>query len=133
VILIERSSQNIVALTLSEFTTITGANYIFVFTYTTTGTEKIFTCPDISPAVTRYNKFMITETETEDLFNGEVNLEHVGFWNYKVYQTDTSSPVDLDDIQESNLVEQGIVKVIEDLTAGNILDENYTNNHNVLL
>lgn len=130
-ILIEKSSENLVALTLTEKTTIAGANYIFEFTYTLTGTVKVFTCPDLSTATGRYNKFMITDTTTENLYNGEVNLEHAGFWNYKVYQTDTSSPVDLEDRQEDNVVEIGLVKVIQDLTGNVEYDENYTNDNEV--
>lgn len=133
-ILIEKSSQNIVALTLTEKTTITGANYIFYFSYYN-GDTKIFTVPDTSTATGRYNKFMITETTVEDLYNGEINLEHAGFWDYKIYQTATSSPVDLDDLDdldEANVVEVGIVKVIGDLTADNVLDPDYVPNINIL-
>lgn len=130
-ILIEKSSQNIVALTLTEKTTITGANYIFYFSHYS-GDTKIFTVPDTSTATGRYNKFMITETTAEDLYNGEINLEHAGFWDYKIYQTATSSPVDLDDLDEANVVEVGIVKVIQDLTADNVLDPDYVPNINIL-
>ena len=112
---LEKDTANTVTLTLTENTTITGAVYLFRFVSELTSVEKVFTCTDSSPYPERYNLFTITETSTEDLYNGEVELEK-GFHTYEIYEADVESPqpLDLADYSPSlEIVEKGLVYVWE--------------------
>lgn len=106
-----KNTANNVVLTLTEKQTIATPDWLFEFTNETTGEVKLFTAPDISPATLRYNQFTITETTTEDLYAGNVELDPTGYWLYNIYEMNPTSPVDLDPVNAVTLVEQGKVLV----------------------
>jgi hypothetical protein len=108
-IFIDRDSSGIVALSLSERTTI--ANPTFLFSFESIENEfKNFIADDISIYTDRYNKFIITEVGdggTEDLTNGEIILLPTGFWDYTIYaQTSITNlvPASADEIVERGKV-----------------------------
>jgi hypothetical protein len=105
---IQRSTTNIVFLTLSEKTTITDPTYLFSFINQTTKVAKNFIC-DSTSDTDRGQQFNIVEVGlgTEDLLNGEIKLLSNGTYNYYIYAQSSTSNLDPDDADE--MVENGIV------------------------
>lgn len=105
-ILINKESNNRVALTLTEKSqligydsggNLTGDTYnLFVFSNEGRDEEKIFTATDISPYKERYNEFSITESgTTENLLGGIIHLTgRTSQWSYKIYESDTPFSAD---------------------------------------
>lgn len=108
---------NDVVLTLTELQTIANPSWLFEFTNDLTGTVKLFTAQDISTATCRYNRFNITNTTIENPYNGEMNFTPAGYWSYKVYQMNSTSPVDLNPVNAISIVETGKVLVKEITTT----------------
>lgn len=105
---------NPVILTLFEKQTLTDPTFLFQFTNDSTGEAKVFTAPDISTANQRFNRFEIQAlrpTQTEDLYNGKVKLPLLGYYSYTIYETVTTSPIDLDVTHATGIVETGKVLV----------------------
>lgn len=109
-ITINKGQANEVVLTLNEKLTITNASFVFVFTNDITGASVTFTATDTSTSIERYNQFTITENVVQDFYNGTISLDNQGSWTYKVYETPTASPIDLDDLGAE--LESGKVNVI---------------------
>lgn len=105
---IQRSTTNIVFLTLSEKTTITDPTYLFSFINQTTKDAKNFICNSTSDT-DRGQHFNIVEvgSGTEDLLNGEIKLLSNGTYNYYIYAQSSTSNLNPDDANE--MVESGIV------------------------
>lgn len=124
-ILITKNAQNNVVCTLNE-NIVGGDDYTFLFELTndTSGETKLFTAQDESSASLRYNMFTITESASEDLYNGTVELSPIGYWSYSVYQMPVASPPDLDPTNSVSVLEHGKVLVIEAPTAEQVFDEN---------
>lgn len=99
-----------IVLTLNEKVTIPNPTFLFSFTDDQNKTVKNFICADTTlGANDRCNKFDIEENVNEDLLNGVVSLNRIGFWYYKVYaQTSTTN---LDPSLADELVEEGKVQV----------------------
>ena len=111
-IVINKTSTNTCIFTLTEKCTISTHDFLFKFTNNTTGDSKIFSATDISPAVDRYNEFVITESGTENLYNGTVFLSPVGQWHYEVFEMTQASPPSLDPSIALATVETGRLLVI---------------------
>jgi hypothetical protein len=109
-ITINKGQANEVVLTLNEKLTISNASFVFVFTNDITGASVTFTADDTSTAIERYNQFTITESSSQDVYNGTITLVNQGNWSYKVYETPTASPIDLSDLGAE--LESGKVNVI---------------------
>jgi hypothetical protein len=92
-ITINKNTSNILALTLTEKSQLTGNTFnLFVFTNQSTGVEKIFTAIDTSLYPQRYNKFEVIESDTqpEDLYDGKINISgNTGQWTYAIYESAT--------------------------------------------
>lgn len=109
-ILIQKSAENIVVLTLTEKSTLTDPTYLFVFESDQTQSLSIFISADTSEYTDRYNRFTVIETTDPDPLAGEVSLPHSGFYHYTVYeQADTDN---LDPELATGIVEIGKVKVL---------------------
>lgn len=110
-----RGQENTVVVTLDELATQEDHLWLFVFERVQDGegNKKIFTAPDISSTPSRYNKFIIEETESENLYNGQVTLKPSGQWNYTVYEMPVSSPPSLDIEDAYGIVEEGRLLVID--------------------
>lgn len=94
-IYIRKGQANTCVFTLNEKATTTSHNWVFVFTNDTTGSGKTFTAFELSSTTARYNKFTITESSTENLYNGTVSLSPTGYWSYTVYEMADTSPTSL--------------------------------------
>ena len=114
-IFIKRNTTNKVVLTLNELITISPYDVLFKFSNETTGEIKLFTATDISPATERYNEFSIVENVTENLYNGIVSLDPVGYWSYIIYEMAPSSPVSLDPTNAISILEIGKVLVDDNI------------------
>jgi hypothetical protein len=105
-ILINKETNNTIALTLTEKSqllgydsggNLTGTTYnLFVFENEGRDEEKIFTANDISPYKERYNEFEVLESgTTENLLGGIIHLTgRTSQWSYKIYESDTAFSAD---------------------------------------
>jgi len=114
-ILINKNSNNLVILTLTEKSTITSPTYLFKFTNDLTKESKLFICPNISDYTDRYDKFNITESTTQNLSAGVVTLSPTGFWSYEVFEQ--ASTTNLLESATGARVESGKVNVIGTATT----------------
>ncbi len=104
-----------VSVTVTEKTTITSPVYIFSFTHDLTKEVKNFTQTNTSAYPERSDLFLITESTTEDLDNGTVELKK-GFHSYVIYEAEVESPQELNPDNYSpslNIVETGKAYVWE--------------------
>jgi hypothetical protein len=111
-ILLNKGLANTVVLTLTEKCTLASPKFLFKLTNDFTNSAVYFIAQDTSTNPSRYNQFVITETEdpaTIDLLHGVVTLAPSGGWSYKVYEQ--TSTTNLDPLNATGLVEQGKVKV----------------------
>jgi hypothetical protein len=128
-IYIIKNQANNVVLTLNELVTNATYDVLFVFTNDSTGQQKIFTANDTSTSTGRYNKFQITDTVTEDLYNGKINLTVDGYWSYVVYEMPVMSPPSLNPALAVKALEIGKVLVTETITPDVIFNNNDTKNN----
>ena len=112
-IYIVKSQQNIVALTLDEKATVSVHDWLFEFTNQLSGEVVTFTAQDLSTTTARYNKFIITESLTPNLYNGIISLDNSGSWSYNVYEMPVTSPVSLNKANALACVESGKVFVFD--------------------
>lgn len=103
-ITIIQGQTNRVILTLSENQTLPVSDWLFEFTNDLGNQKVIFSSSDISLNTCRYNEFMINEPLDAD-------LPLIGFWSYRVYEMNPSSPIDLNPANAIGVVEQGKVLV----------------------
>ena len=94
-------------LTLTEKTTISDPTYLFSITQRQTNNTTNFIASDVSAYTERYNKFSVTEGTTFDVDSGE--------FMYRVFAQ--TSPTNTDPDNADELVEQGILKVIDSTTT----------------
>ena len=105
-ILLKRDTSNTVVLTLQEKATITAVtpSYLFEIINDDTNVSKLFTAPDDSTNILRYNQFDITVTGgTENLTGGTIDITNNGYWKYKVYEM----------VDPSNLEISGTTSIVE--------------------
>lgn len=112
-ILIVKNTENKVIVTLNENLLANDLPYYFLFEFINdTSKDKIyFTAEDISNSTASYNYFLITESDTADLYNGIISLELTGYYTYNIYQMTQSSPISLDVADAIKKLETGKVFV----------------------
>ena len=91
-ITIHKNTSNLVALTLTEKSQLTGTTFnLFVFTNESSDLTKIFTVADTSTYKDRYNLFTIIESaSTENLLVGEIYMTgNTSQWSYEIYESST--------------------------------------------
>ena len=113
-LVVNRSANNTLILTLTEKATLTSPVYLFRFINDVERTEKSCIITDTSSYTYRYNKFTLTETSgTEVLTSGTITLSPAGFWHYEVYEQSSSSNTNyLLSLNPSIPLEVGKLKVI---------------------
>jgi hypothetical protein len=115
-IVIEQGESNDVVVTVTEKTTLplASAKYLFVFTHQLTGAQNTCIAANISNFRDRYDRFTITESNTEARTTGTLALPNIGEYNYTIYaQLSTSN---LDPANADEVVEVGIAQII----SGNV-------------
>jgi len=110
-IVLQRATTNEkIALTLTEKTTISNAYYLFVFESDQTK-QSYYVIGNQTLNSTRINLFTITEG-VSDPVNGSLILGHDGFYKYTVYAQTSSTNLNPDLADEE--VEVGKMKLISD-------------------
>jgi hypothetical protein len=98
-------------MTLTEKTTLTSPYYLMKLENDTTRqVKKVILASDLSSYPARYNEFTLTESASEVLTSGTVELKPTGFWSYWVYEQASSTNLNIE--ASTGLVESGKMKVI---------------------
>ena len=101
------NTNNIVALTLAEKSTLSNPIYLFRFIHST-GVESDCISADSSLYKSRYNKFILKTIDGEpNRLIGELNLKHGDQYEYIIYEQ--TSTTNLDYKLATNEVEKGIM------------------------
>ena len=109
---IQKAQANNIVLTLQEKTTIAPVFYLLVLFSNQDHDEKVVNLvTNISTDTMRYDEFVVTENDTEDLPNGIVSLDATTY-DYFVWE---STSVDYAD--KVSIVESGKCVVIGDATV----------------
>ena len=101
-VLLEFGSNNCI-FTLTEKTTITNPDYIFVFVDDHTGKKYACTATDISAYTSKYNKFNLIVGSSNIPLSGQIGLVNYGFYHYYVYQSSDASTFDYTNIDTTDL------------------------------
>lgn len=110
-LIVNKGANNTLIVTLTEKSDVTYPYYLFQFTSDVTQSSKYFICQDLSTQQQRYNEFLVTESATEVLTSGTVELLPTGQYTYRVfgqYSSTNLSPANSD----STELECGRAKVI---------------------
>lgn len=125
---ITKGQANTVVLTLTEKSTLTNPDYLFVFKNDQTEVEYIFIAADTSLYTDRYNKFTITETSSNtDPLDGEVELPLTKFYTYTIYEQ--NSATNLDPALATGVVEVGKVEVFDTASTDSTYTPTTTTNY----
>lgn len=110
---IRKNTANTVVIPLSQNQSSSVHDWLFEFRNETTGDIKRCIAEDISLFPARYNEFIITDSETEDPYNGTLNFSPTGSWTYKAYEMPITSPPSLDPANALKLVREDIFQVYD--------------------
>ncbi len=105
-ILINKGTNNVVILTLTETTQRPYPTYLFEFINRQSHQSTTCIATDTSEYPDRYNSFEIVEIANADPLLSEVELNPEGFWDYKVYAQDSLTnliPANADELVETGL------------------------------
>jgi hypothetical protein len=111
-LLITRSSSNVIVLTLTEKVTLTSPYFLFEFKCEQNQQRYYFIAANTSSYTYRYDQFTVTETTAalQDPANGSINLPYVGEYEYRVWEQASSS--NLSPLNTEPL-ETGLARVLE--------------------
>ena len=102
------NTNNVVALTLAEKSTLSTPIYLFRFIHSTSDVEAVCISADLSLYKSRYNKFILKTIDgTPNRLIGELNLKHGDQYEYIIYEQ--TSTTNLDYKLATNEVERGIM------------------------
>ena len=131
---LEQNSTKPVILTLSESVTYTGSPIYFLFRFynLTSHQEKLFTTPDVSTNIGRYNQFNITLTGStyENLTGGTISLQPDGELYYEIYEQLSPTNLSLSGTS-GTIIEQGLVQVKG--TSFDLINVSYSGTPNTYL
>ena len=114
---ITRGTNNTVQFTLNERKTLDNPYYLVrVENLTTRKVKRFILASDLSGYTERFDEFLITESSSELLTSGTVDLSPAGDWAYRVYEQ--ASSTNLNEDAALKLLEEGIMKV-KDSTDSN--------------
>lgn len=110
-LLVNRGANNTLIMTLTEKSSLTSPYYLMKLQNDATRQVKtVVLASDLSSYTYRYNQFLLTESATEVLTSGTVELKPTGYWSYWVYEQASSTNLSID--AATGLVESGKLKVI---------------------
>ena len=110
VIRFQKNTTNKVVVTLTENSTASNPYYLFQFTNQTSKVDYYFIASDISNFPERYNEFNVTERDSPNTLQGQVELGEEGFYNYTVYQTNLPN---LNGLTNASQAVNNITKTVE--------------------
>jgi hypothetical protein len=112
-LVINKNSNNEWILTLNELATLTNPYYLFKVTSEFKNVTKCFiAASDLSDYPDRFNRFIITESDSEILTSGTVSFEPTGQWLYEVYEQTSSTNLDPASADNTTPLEKGKILVI---------------------
>jgi hypothetical protein len=114
---ITRGQANTVYVTVTELMTLTNPYILFKFTKESTNEINTVLVTNSSSYTRRYDKFVITESDTEDRLNGTLTLNG-GEWHYEIYELSSASLT-----PSGTPIEDGSCKVTDN-SLGNTYIEN---------
>ena len=120
-IAITRGTANTVTVTATELITLTSPNFLFRFTNEATGTQNSCIASNTSSYTRRYDRFVITESTTEDRVNGTLKLLYAGFWKYEIFEQASATELN---VTTQNLVEEGICQVTDSSIVNTWIENN---------
>ena len=124
-IYLKENQNNIVALTLTEKTTINAPTYLFRFVNKQTNLEYVCISEDLSGYLARYNKFnILTTTSTPDPLEGELKLPLGDEYKYYIYAQ--ISTTNLNYLLADEEVESGLMKHQKEFTERKIFTNGTT-------
>ena len=105
-----KGTSNIIRVSLGEIQEI--ALPTFLIAFENDASEAVVTCisADLSLYPERYNEFVIIEKSSPVALNGEVELEPVGFFTYRIYEQ--TSTTNLDESLADKLLDTGKARVV---------------------
>ena len=110
-VIINKNSNNYMALTLTEKVTINNPTFLFRFTNDLTREAVCFISANLSNYTDRYDRFLVTETSSSlNASSGVIELKPTGSWKYEVFEQASTS--NLNPALSGALLESGKVKVI---------------------
>lgn len=108
---ITRGTNSYLLMTLREKQTLTNPTFLFRFINEASKNEKVFIAADSSLYPLRYNKFLITETSSnENLTSGVVTLE-TGIYYYEAYEQTSTTNLVWQNVDNPKPLEVGLAKV----------------------
>jgi hypothetical protein len=126
--LLNQNQENTVYLSLSD--SIVGATgtpvyFLFEFVSLTTNDHILFTAPNISSALTRYDEFHITLTGAsyQNFTAGTISMNPAGEWIYNVYTQYSPTNISLNNIF-GTVIERGIITLSG--TPNTYITQSYT-------
>lgn len=108
--LITRGATNTVVFTLTERVTLSSPYFLVRVKSRRTNEVKRFILNTNTGDTSRYDKFTIIESNTENLTNSTVTLTN-GDWWYDIYEQTSST--NLDENVATTLLESGILRVLD--------------------
>ena len=115
-ILITRGQANTVYVTATEKMTLTSPFILFKFTSDSTKIVNTVIATNTSSYIRRYDKFVITESTTEDRLNGTLTLKQ-GDWHYEIYELAVASLT-----PSGTPIEDGVCKVTDTSISNTIVE-----------
>lgn len=109
---ITRNNTNTLTFSLAELQTLNSPTFLLEFINEVTGAVETCIAPDVSAYPARFNEFIVTENDTPDNLNAEVNLPLAGYYIYKIYEQ--TSTTNLDPTMADNELEVGKIRVLID-------------------
>lgn len=107
-----KGTSNTIRVSLGEIQEIALPTFLIAFEHD--ASEAVVTCisADLSLYPERYNEFVIVEKSSPVALNGEVELEPVGFFTYRIYEQ--TSTTNLDESLADKLLDTGKARVVFD-------------------
>lgn len=125
--LITRGTANTVYLTLTERVTLPSPYFLCrVKSRRTNLVKRFILSSNLSSSTGRYDKFTLTENDTENLTNSTVKLLS-GDWYYNIYEQASSTNLD-ETATNGVILESGIFRVRED-GSNTFIDIEQTNDY----
>lgn len=128
--IITRGSNSTLIFTLNERRTLTSPYYLVrAESLITRAVKRFILASDLSGFQERFNQFTLTESASELLTSGTVELSPAGDWKYRIYEQ--ASSTNLNEDAAGTLLEEGILKVKESTESNTFIyfdgqDKEYT-------
>jgi hypothetical protein len=115
-----KNQSNTITESLLEAATASLHDWLFEFKNEMTGEIKYCSQSDTSLFPSRYSEFSITDSTTENAYNGTLNFTPTGSWSFKIYEMPVASPPSLTTTGYLAIVKTGSLTVYDSTENVNI-------------